>query len=390
MKAETQGRSSAISVAGIDVVRLEKELAAMWQPPKGEDGKPAASEAGVTRVCVLNLIVYATHREERAQIDQLLDQVMEQVPSRAVILIADREAETAKLEAYVSTRCQVGARGGKQVCGEQITIEAAGGVIETVSTAIEPLLMPDVPVFLWWKDIPDGDDKLFRRLVRVADRVVIDSLAFDKPHEDFQQLDHLIRTNEHLLVSDINWGRLTSWRTLLASFWDVPDYRPALDDLATVVVEYDPPDAAHEEIAPQALLIAGWLAGRLGWQFTKDAPAAEGATRRLPMLTKEGRHFTLEFRGAPDRAGHDGLLASVTFTSAAQDASFHVAVNEAGTKLDTEARVGESRHIDRVLAYEQKTEGERLSRELGLRLRDRVYEATVASAAAFVSALTSS
>jgi glucose-6-phosphate dehydrogenase assembly protein OpcA len=388
MEAETQERTSAaVSVSGIDVGRLEKELAAMWQPPKNEDGSP--SDAGITRVCVLNLVVYAAHHEDRAEIDRLLEEVTEQVPSRAVILIADREAQSAKLEAYVSTRCQVGAKGGKQVCGEQITIEASGPIIETASTAIEPLLMPDVPVFLWWKDIPDADDKLFQRLVGMADRVVIDSLAFDKPHEDFRQLDALIRAHQHLLASDINWGRLTSWRTLLASFWDVSDYRAPLDNLATVVIEYDPPDVAANEVAPQALLIAGWLAGRLGWQFTKDAPEVEGASRRLPMLTSEGRHFTLEFRAAPDRAGHDGLLASVTLTSAAQDASFHVAVNEEGTKLSTEARVGEHRRIDRVLTYEQKTEGQRLSRELGLRLRDRVYEATVASAASLVAALTS-
>ncbi|HYX40416.1 MAG TPA: glucose-6-phosphate dehydrogenase assembly protein OpcA, partial [Pyrinomonadaceae bacterium] len=179
METQTQESKAAVSVSGIDVGKLEKELAAMWQPAKHEDGTVA--EAGTTRVCVLNLIVYAAEHEDRAEIDQLLDEVTEQTPGRSIILVADRDAADAKLEAYVSTRCQTGSRGGKQVCGEQITIEASGPVIETVSTAIEPLLMPDMPVFLWWKDIPHYEDKLFNRLVGLADRVVLDSLAFDHP-----------------------------------------------------------------------------------------------------------------------------------------------------------------------------------------------------------------
>ena len=357
----------------------------MWQLAAGADG--AANEAGVTRVCVVNLVVYAARQEDRAQLDHLLDEVTEQTPSRAIILVADREAATAKLEAYVSTRCQVSGKGAKQVCGEQITIEASGPVLESVSTAIEPLLVPDVPVFLWWKDIPHYEDKLFNRLVGLADRVVIDSLAFDHPHEDLLRLAEIIRTRpQFMLVSDINWGRLTAWRTLLASFWDVDEYRPLLQQIDTVVVEYDPPDVATEEIAAQAALVVGWLASRLGWQFLADAPRVEGQTKHLTAQALGGRTLDIEFRGAVDRAGHDGLLASVVLRVG--EAEFQVRMNEAGTKLETEARLGTARQIERVLAYEQKTEGQRLSRELGFRMRDKIYEATIDAAAHFLAALT--
>jgi glucose-6-phosphate dehydrogenase assembly protein OpcA len=63
------------------------------------------------------------------------------------------------------------------VCGEQVTIVAAGAAVDTAASAIEPLVVPDVPVFLWWKDIPHEEDKLFNRLVELTDRVVIDSLV---------------------------------------------------------------------------------------------------------------------------------------------------------------------------------------------------------------------
>jgi glucose-6-phosphate dehydrogenase assembly protein OpcA len=389
METQTQESKAAVSVSGIDVGKLEKELAAMWQPAKNSDGTTA--ETGTTRVCVLNLIVYSTRHDDRAQIDQLLDEVTEQTPSRALILVADREAADAKLEAYVSTRCQVGARGGKQVCGEQVTIEASGSVIETVSTAIEPMLMPDVPVFLWWKDIPHYEDKLFNRLVGMADRVVIDSLAFDHPHEDLLRLAEITRTRpQFMMATDINWGRLTSWRTLLASFWDVSDYRPLLEEIDTLTIEYDPPDVAPNQIAPQAALVAGWLASCLGWQISADAARVEGQSKRFTAQSKGGHTINIELTAVPDRAGHDGLLASVNLRATAKDAEFHVAISEAGTKLETEARVGAARRIERVLAYEQKSEGQRLSRELGLLMRDRIYEEAVLAAAQLVAALPTS
>lgn len=38
-------------------------------------------------------------------------------------------------------------------------------------------------------------------------------------------------------------------------------------------------------------------------------------------------------------------------------------------------------HIGRVLAYEQKSEGQRLARELGILLKDRIYEEAVTALA---------
>ncbi|HJR06127.1 MAG TPA: glucose-6-phosphate dehydrogenase assembly protein OpcA [Pyrinomonadaceae bacterium] len=376
-----QSSAAAKNVSqGIDVGRLEKELAAGWQSEAGADG------AGVTRVCVLNLIVYATHHEDRAEIDNLLDEVTAHTPSRALVLIADRDSIEPKLQAYVSTRCQAESRGAKQVCGEQITIEAGGAQVETAASAIEPLVVPDVPVFLWWKDIPHEGDKLFSRLVELSDRVVIDSLVFDHPHDDMRRLAGLI--NEHrqyMLVSDVNWGRLTSWRNLIAGFWDVANYRPHLDAIDNVLIEYDPPDAASSEIAAQALLVVGWLASRLKWQPTGEF-RREGASAHWTMQAGE-RKLGVELRATADRQGSDSLIASLTLKSAAGGAEFYVGVNEEWTKLETSAKIGDMHTVGRVVGYEAKSEGERLSRELGMLSRDAIYEQTVASVGQLIEAL---
>jgi len=170
---------------GVEPARLERQLSEMWaEAARGVEG----AEGALVRACVLNLVVFAADERERAEADALLEEVIERHPCRAIVVAADRGADTARLDAYVSTRCQLTTRGAKQICGEQITIEAAGPVVETASTAVSPLLVPDVPVFLWWKDIPHGDDKLFDRLAEMADRVVIDSATFDRPHEDLLRL----------------------------------------------------------------------------------------------------------------------------------------------------------------------------------------------------------
>jgi glucose-6-phosphate dehydrogenase assembly protein OpcA len=209
---------------------------------------------------------------------------------------------------------------------------------------------------------------------------------FDHPHEDLKRLAQLINARrQYMLASDLNWGRLTSWRNLIASFWDVPDYRPHLDAIDDVLVTYDPPDAASDQIATQALLVAGWLASELKWQPTGEF-VQEGNTARCVLRAGE-RKLNVEFRATADREGSDGLIATLTLRANATNAEFYVGVNEGWTKLETSAKIGDARTVGRVVSYEAKSEGARLSRELSILSRDEVYERAVASVALLIEVL---
>jgi glucose-6-phosphate dehydrogenase assembly protein OpcA len=369
------------ALKGVDAAKLEKELASMWgeSSAPAEDGGPAA---GVTRACVLNLVVYAEGHEGRAEVDSLLDKVIERHPCRAIVLLADRAAEEPRLDAFISTRCQMSKGGGKHICGEQVTIEAAGEVVASAATAVAPLLVPDVPVFLWWKDIPHYEDKLFNRLAELSDRVVIDSSSFDNPHYDVARLAGILRERRGTLnLSDLNWGRLTSWRTLVASFWDVADYRDSLSKIESVRVVYDPPDRAPGEVAPKALLAVGWLATCLGWEVEgSDASGGEEGERRF-SLRSGARALEVSLCATEDLAGRDGMITSLVLRAEGGD-EFHVSLRPGESKLETGAKVGGARHeVARVLGYEARTEGERLSSELDILARDVVYERAVTFAA---------
>lgn len=375
---ETQASTTQVSVAkGIDSAKLEKELARMWAEMSAP--RDDAQHAGVVRACVLNLIVYVANEEERAEVDGLLEAVVERHPCRAIVLVADREAPEARLEAYVSTRCQLTPRGSKQICGEQVTIEASGPVVDTASTAVAPLLVPDVPVFLWWKDIPHYKDKLFDHLTEMADRLVIDSASFDHPHKDLLRLSEIL-SGGGMRVSDLNWGRLTSWRSLVASFWDVSDYRNSLSQIERVSIEYDPPDRAHDEVAPKALLALGWIASCLGWDVVAGGSSFEawGAQFRL---SDGGREIEAVLAATGDVAGRDGMVTSLRLNTSAGD-EFYVELRMEEGKLETGARLGgDGTSVVRVLGYEARTEGQRLSAELDILARDRMYESSVALAA---------
>jgi glucose-6-phosphate dehydrogenase assembly protein OpcA len=384
-EALMQTQESAIAVStskGIDVGKIEKELAAMWKP--AGEGSGSNAESGVTRACALNLLVYATTSDDRAKIDEMLDVVSEQHPGRTLVLLAERAAIEPKLEAYISTRCRRLGGSGKQVCVEQVTIEAAGAAVETVASAIAPLLVPDVPIFLWWKDIPHYEDKLFSRLTAMADRVVIDSSCFDHPHEDLRRLSQIIKEHpQFMTASDLNWGRLTAWRTLVSSFWDVAGYRPYLDKIDHVLVEYDAPDFAPGEIAPKALLVTGWLAARLGWTI-EEAKRSEDKGATSFHLSAAERKVLVEM-SPTTRAGHgDGMLVALKLSAAAAGAQFHVAFSEDRKKLETGASIDGQQTIGRVLSYEGKSEGQRLSRELSILKRDVIYEQALDAAARLI------
>jgi glucose-6-phosphate dehydrogenase assembly protein OpcA len=370
------------ATASVDVDRLERDLASMWSSAR--EGGDGAGESGVTRACTLNLVVYVADGEDHERLDDLLEEVNEHSPGRTLILVAHRDRPTPALDAWVSMRCRVLGDSGKQVCGEQVTIEAAGPLVATTPSVVSPLLVPDVPVYLWWKDIPHEEDVLFDRLSRMADRVVIDSVAFDNPRADLVRLDQLIgRQGQPLRVSDLNWGRLTPWRTLLASFWDVPDYRPALAALDSVEIVYRPNAKAPGDIAAKALLLAGWLGSRLGWEADPATRRVEGDAASV-RVRAGASSLSLGVRRDASTAADDGRLRSVTLTSGGGAARFSVALSADGAKLATEARIGGDRTVGRVIDYVLRGEAESLSRELAFLRRDSIYEAAVARAAAFV------
>ena len=80
-------------------------------------------------------------------------------------------------------------------CFEQATILASGSAVRSIANIIQPLLKPDLPVYLWWLGDPPGrDDPTFIGLVDISSRMIVDSTGFFNPEQDIGTLSTLFDT----------------------------------------------------------------------------------------------------------------------------------------------------------------------------------------------------
>jgi glucose-6-phosphate dehydrogenase assembly protein OpcA len=176
--------------------------------------------------------------------EDVLAGLAERHPSRTIVLFPEPEAEDG-LDADVEVEVYpVGE--DRQVCTETIRIRLNGNRAQAPASVVEPLFLPDLPVFLRWRGVPDFGAASFESMLGVIDRLVVDSTEWPDLQSGYAQLT---RTFDRVVVSDIAWARTSRWRHQLASLW------PGIAEVKRIGVT---------GTAPQAALLAGWLRSRLG------------------------------------------------------------------------------------------------------------------------------
>jgi glucose-6-phosphate dehydrogenase assembly protein OpcA len=359
----------------INVEAIERELTSLWQQASKED-----DEGGVTRASMFNLLVYAPTRAAAKDLDDILTDVAAARPCRVILIVADSEEPQGTLTAEVTSRCTLPSGSSKQVCCEQVTITSAVDQLEEVPSAVAPLMLSDLPVYLWWHAEPKiSDKKLFRRLVDLSNRVVIDSTMFPNPESELVIMASVLtQTPRWTAISDLNWARLTAWRALLAGFYDIADYQGHLNNLSRVVVRYAPTKGSSV-IPARALLLGGWLASRLQWTV-KPGTARQSESSASLQLSANNASLTLEFEHTR-REIEPGHLALVTLESGSdQPVSFTVRRSEDGQRIETSVTRDAEKSAQRVLGYEGLSETELIGKELEILGHDRVYEQAVLAA----------
>jgi glucose-6-phosphate dehydrogenase assembly protein OpcA len=364
----------------INVAAIEKELTTLWKQASEDD------DSGVVRASILNLLVYVPEDSDMSKLDDIMTDVTAAHPCRAIVIIARQEGEEPVLTAEVTSRCTLPTATSKQVCCEQVTITASESHLDEVPSALAPLLISDLPVYLWWRAVPKRVDKeTFGRLVELSDRVIIDSALFNDPSGDLANMAAVLReTPRWTALSDLNWARLTAWRALIAGFYDVMENRPLLDQLSKVTIEYSPPSTDANQIPARALLLGGWLASRLGWRLS-ESPVKRSDGSSLCAFTKNDHKVTVEF-SLTRREIEPGHIALVTLASAVGDSAlFSVRRSADGTRIETAVTMGEEKKAQRVLSYEGLTESDLVGKELEILGNDRVYEQAVLAAGELIS-----
>jgi glucose-6-phosphate dehydrogenase assembly protein OpcA len=371
----------------LDVEVVERQLAELWKDTAREPNEDTA----VLRARVANLLVFVSDQTAFDEVEQLLRELTAVHPSRVLMMLADQKAVEHDIEMSVESICQTDKRTGvRRLCCEEIALVASGKFVVELPSAALPLLVPDLSTFLWWRNAPMLSDKVLDTLLRATDRLVIDSAGFADPPRDLNAMNSLFNANnyDHVGISDLNWARLTFWRELLADFYDVAAYRPWLDKIDFVEIDYVAPDLTETFVAPQAWLISAWLATRLGWKLAEESTVQQDETVSFKFLrngqdsNERGRLESGVITVKLNRVGAEnrmpGRLVRVEMKSNFEEGgSFKVARSEDNLHLLAESQLGNDSHRGRVLPVRNRSAAQLLSREMEILCNDKIYQEAI-------------
>jgi glucose-6-phosphate dehydrogenase assembly protein OpcA len=367
----------AVPPRPVEVSQIERELGRLWESAmSGPEENLSTGQPGVTRACSLNLVIFCGNQAVVDRATEVVAAIMPQHPCRALLLLAEVEASHAQMEAWLSAHCSVSGSGGPQVCCEQITIRASGRSVMHLAEAVRPLLVPDLPVVLWWPTVMAWDEPLSRALNQEADRIIVDTGGWRASDPLFRGLAEYMQENRRAVVSDLNWFRLLAWRELAAQFFDPLDFRAYLDHLSEAVVE-----CAAEVEGPTdssgAVLMAAWLASCLGWTWTGHRPGGVEEEESW-LFQRDGVEIAVALRGRWDPSLSPGEITSLRLVAGHGRPPATFLLRRTSPSLVFSAvEVPAACPLPRMIGIDRHDEAHLLCGVLEEVGRDRVYEAAL-------------
>jgi glucose-6-phosphate dehydrogenase assembly protein OpcA len=333
----------------MSVEQIERELGRLRMNEDGTLG---------LRASVLNLIV-VTDEDSADEITRSVSNIAGRYPSRAIVLISDREEAETNLEFRLSAFCSVRGGGGAQVCAEQITIHAEGPPAEHLESFAGPLLVSDLPVFLWYPGPFSTSSPEFAGMIGLADRIILDSAAAGDCEDSLREIAGLIEKEETPAVGDLQWVQLSPWRSLVAELFSSPERAGELERLRGVEILHAPDGECR------ALLFVGWLASTLGWSLLDSTRTDNG--REVRFSGPSG-----EISAGMSPASPDAPFRQVRLFS--EGYGFEVARSRDLSEARTAVTRGDEPLAERTVHLGAFDLGVLLGEELRYRGRDELYE----------------
>ncbi len=263
------------------------------------------------KALLLNLIVYASDEALAEEAMERASRVLPLLPCRAII--AETASSMPSEGAQVSVMCGISERGDRRLCGEVINVHALRG---SVTGAVMPLLLPDVPVCLWvLGDIPAQRED-FSDLLRVSTHLIVDSRKFADLSRGVKSMQRLQASDgDTHVLQDLAWVSLRSWREATAGHFDAPSLRSYLARLQNVDITYSGSTSSpYPESAP--LFFTAWLAERTQLQIESVFHSRDEGF--VIAARQEGRDVTVHVRPVESHRPA-GELLSVSIECASGD-----------------------------------------------------------------------
>ncbi|MDQ2716931.1 MAG: glucose-6-phosphate dehydrogenase assembly protein OpcA [Chloroflexota bacterium] len=378
--------------------QLDEEITFLWKI--SADNMRVSQNIGV-RTSVLNLVVCVPTIQSAERASAVLRELASTQVARVIILIFDHTANTANpVSTWITLRSFPVISDITRHTFEQITVLLNNSASHYAANIIQPLLKPDLPIYLWWIGDPPVESTAFNRLATSSDRVIVDSATFLYPEQGICILTDLLRSSPHCALSDLNWGRLTPLRQLVAQFFDATEYRPYLDGIHSIEIEHTvaflgtPAYTAHGVISSEpmcALLLAGWLKERLGWKFAANTGLNQvdttSGTYHWHMLCPDNQAAQIDIRPQVEPHMPPGSIYLLRLTSRVnqEQAQFVIDRESGPDHAQTSVSLKEDTGPQRVVRLtDQHRESTLLHAELQITGHDYLFEETLQEMAALL------
>jgi glucose-6-phosphate dehydrogenase assembly protein OpcA len=224
----------------------------------GDDG-------GAVRLSVLNLVAACVDVESADIATQAVGRLGAKHPARAIIILAD-PAGGREMEADLSLQCSAVDAG--QVCAEVVRLVVGGEAAYHLASVVTPLLVPDIPVYLWLVGAPPLRQAFGSDAIAICERLILDSGAYCDDAATLRLLaDELDVVGDAISLSDVAWERSSIWRQLIAQSFDGEEVRAFLRGIDRVEI-----DCSGERVSALGWLMVGWLSSRLDWNGSRRQP----------------------------------------------------------------------------------------------------------------------
>ncbi len=243
--------------------RILHEMGDLWVSL----GKQNEGDGGVLRACSMTLVVAAEESDDTQAIGETVAALMPEHPSRAIV-IRFRAEDRHSLAARVFAQCWMPFGHRQQICCEQIEITASDAALPDVAAVLVPLKVPDLPVMLWCRSPRIFRLKAFPQLSSIAQKLVLDSAAFDDQASALKEMRDAVAAGHPL--ADLSWTRLTRWRELIAQIFENRAQLTNLPRVSEILISH-----RGRSVPTTALYLAAWL---------------------IEGLAKVGAHAQVQFR----------------------------------------------------------------------------------------------
>jgi glucose-6-phosphate dehydrogenase assembly protein OpcA len=356
----------------VNVASIEKELVSLWK-------SAAEGSEAVMRACSCNLLAVVQNAQEAETLLPVFAELAEWHPSRSIVAYVESSEELAQpgvpgMHAWISAQCSRPFSGGSQVCCEAITIAARGRAVMDLPNTLLALLIPDLPVYLYWRSFKIADKELIERMAHVSHLLIVDSHRSRQDAENrLHLLQLLVGQPAGIAMRDMNWSRITAWRDLIAQFFDAPDARDYLHEITDVEIARSL--SSPGSIPTRTLLLTGWLASRLGWKLIS---AERSGDRWLSTWLSGRNEVRVNFTGTAVAAAQAPGISSVILRTHG-NAEFSVSADHGSSCLTATASIGGSRLMHSI-PQESPDEASLLIRELSQTGEDVVFKDALAEA----------